>query len=468
MNNTNIIAAIVLGSSRITGIVGNKEIDGSVRVKGHVSLPSSDFIGKGRVLNIEKMTTCLSNIKAHLEEEASCRFKCFYVAIDCQGLRSMSNEVSIQLPQSEIVSDDMLASISVRNKEANPADREILEAIALEYIVGTKSTLEPKGMPSDRLVARFLNVTCNTNVISTIRTCFRKAGIELAGGRLCVAAEQLASVVTSEQERTSGCAFVDMGSETTTVAIYKNKLLRHLVTIPLGGANITRDIMNVFNVEQDEAENFKCTYGYPDIEEIGEKEEIHLRDGGRVKKLADLADIIDARVEEIVQNIKHQVELSGYTNDTLVNGLYVCGGGAQMKNIQSAFSSHFKDWNVRIIKNVTRPVAVCSDKKFTESGIFNTGLAIIDNADINCYGGDYQGLFNTEPSPEEVEAKRQEEEAAAKKAEEDAAAAKKAEEEAAAEAAAEAAKKKGPSKLSKFFKNVMKKAANLVSEDNEY
>lgn len=466
MNNTNIIAAIVLGSSRITGIVGTKEIDGSIRVKGHVALPSSDFIGKGRVLNIEKMTTCLSNIKAHLEEEASCRLKCFYVAIDCQGLRSMTNEVSCQLPQSEIVSDDMLASISMRNKEANPADREILEAIALEYRLGTVTTLEPKGMSSDRLQARFLNVTCNTHSISTIRNCFRKAGIEVAGSRFCIAAEQLASIITTEQERTSGCAFVDMGSETTTVAIYKNKLLRHLVTIPLGSANITRDIMNVFNVEQDEAENFKCTYGYPELEEIDDKDEIHLRDGGRVKKLSDLADIIDARVEEIVQNIKHQIEISGYTNDTLVNGLYVCGGGAQMKNIQSAFTSHFKDWNVRIIKNCTRPVAVCSDKKFNESGIFNTGLAIIDNADINCYGGDYQGLFNTEPTPEELEAKRLEEEAAAKKAEEEAAA-KKAEEEAAAAAAAEAAKKKGPSKLGKFFKNVMKKAANLVSEDED-
>lgn len=469
MSNTNITAAIVLGSSKVTGIVGSKEIDGSIRVKAHVALQSSDFIGKGRVLNVEKMTTCLTNLKGHLEEQSGYRIKCFYVAIDCQGLRSLTNEVAIQLSTSEIVTEDLLASIGVRNKEGNPSDRDILEAVPLEYRLGqpgTLSTLDPKGMQTDRLQAKFLNVTCNSTVITTILTCFRKAGIDIAGGRLSIAAEQLASIVTSEQERTSGCAFVDMGSETTTVAIYKNKLLRHLVTIPLGSANITRDIVNVFNVEMDEAENFKRTYGYPDIEEIDEKEEIHLRDGGRVKKLTELADIIDARVEEIVQNIKHQIDITGYTNETLVNGLYVCGGGAQMKNLQSAFDSHFKDWNVRIIKNSTRLTVACADHSFNETGIFNTGLAIIDNGEVNCYAGEYQGFFDEEPQPtaEELAAKAAAEEAERLAQEE--AARKAAEEEAARKAAEEEAKKpKGPSKFGRFFKAVGEWGKSLVSED---
>lgn len=471
MSNTNIIAAIVLGSSKITGIVGSKEIDNSIRVKAHVAVQSSDFVGKGRVLNVEKMAASLTNIKAHLEEQSGYRLKCFYAAIDCQGMRSHMNDVSIQFPSSEIVTDDMLSSICVRNKEGNPADRDILEAIPLEYRLGAQGThtsLEPKGMQTDKLQAKFLNVTCNSNAVATILTCFRKANIEIAGGRLCIAAEQLASAITSEQERTSGCAFVDMGSETTTVAIYKNKLLRHFIVIPLGSANITRDIVNVFNVEQDEAENFKLTYGYPDMETIDDKEEIHLRDGGRVKKLAELADIIDARVEEIVQNIKHQIDLSGYTNETLVNGIYVCGGGAQLKNIQSAFKAHFKDWNVRIIKNAIRLNVVCNEAKFNESGIFSTGLALIDNGEVNCYGGDYQGLFEPEPTAEELEAQRKAEEEArlaeeaAKKAEEEA---RIAAEEAARKAEEERKKPKGPSAISKFFSKVGEWGKNLVSED---
>ena len=473
MNTPNIVAAIVLGSSRIIGIVGSKEIDGTIRVKSHAAQSSADFIGKGRVLNVEKMTTCLTSIKARLEEQSSYKIKCFYVAIDCQGLRSVANEVSIHLPSSEIVTDELLASIVVRNKEGNPADRTILEAIPLEYrlgATGAQVSLEPKGMQTDHLQAKFLNIVCKTNTINTIATCFRKAGIEIAGGRFLIAAEQLASIVTNEQERTTGCAIIDFGSETTTVAVYKGKLLRHLIVIPLGSNNITRDIENVFNVEKDEAEHLKRTHGYPALDDIDDKEEIHLRDGGRVKKLTELANIIDARVEEIVQNVKHQIDISNYTHETLVNGIYICGGGAQMKNILSAFKNHFKDeWNVRIVKNANRLTVAYSEPNFNETGNMNTALAIIDNAESDCYGGEYKGLFDeveTEPSAEELAAKAAEEEAARKAAEE------KAAEEAAAEEARKAAeeeerrKKKGPSKFGKFLKSVGEWGRGLVSEDD--
>lgn len=462
MNNNNFIAAIVLGSSKITGIVGSKEIDGSIKVKAHVAHPSSDFIGKGRVLNVEKMTSCLTSIKARLEEQVSCRIKSFYVSIGCMGLRSIMNDVAIQLSTSELVTDELLASIGVRNKEGKPSDRDILEAIPLEYRLGasgTQVTQDPKGMMTDRLQAKFLNLVCSSNAIATITACFRKANIEIADGKFCISAEQLASVITNEQERTSGCAFVDMGSETTTVAIYKGKVLRHLCVIPLGSASVTRDIANVFNVEIDEAENFKRTYGYPDFEEIDDKEEIHLRDGGRVKKLSELAEIIDARIEEIIQNVKRQIELSGYTHDNLVNGIYVCGGGAQMRGINSAFHSHFKDWNLRIVKNTTRLNVKASDSNFNESGIFNIGLAIIDNFETNCYGGDLISDLFTEPDPTEAEKAEQERQEAEKAAQE--AAEKEAEE----RAAAEAAKKKGPNAFTSFLKRVKKFGADLVSEN---
>ncbi len=465
MNNNNFIAAIVLGSSKITGIVGSKEIDGSIRVKAHVAHPSSDFIGKGRILNVEKMTTCLTSIKARLEEQMSCRIKSFYVSIGCMGLRSIANDVAIQLSTSELVTDELLASIGVRNKEGKPSDRDILEAIPLEYRLGangTQVTQDPKGMMTDRLQAKFLNLVCNSNAIATITACFRKANIEIAEGKLCISAEQLASIITNEQERTSGCAFVDMGSETTTVAIYKGKVLRHLCVIPLGSASITRDIANVFNVEVDEAENFKRTYGYPDFEEIDDKEEIHLRDGGRVKKLAELAEIIDARMEEIIQNVKRQIELSGYTHDNLVNGIFVCGGGAQMRGINRAFQAHFKDWNLRIVKNTTRLNVNASDSTFNETGIYNIGLAIIDNFETNCFGGDLlNDLFENEPSAEET---AEQERLAAEKAEQERIAVEEAEK--ARLEAEKAEKKKGPSAFSSFLKKVKKFGADLVSEND--
>lgn len=397
--DNNFIAAIVLGSSRLTGIVGSKENDGSITVKAYTAVNSSDFISKGRIMNVDKMTSALTNIKNNLENQTESRIKCFYVAINCMGLRSVTNNVKMQMPSSEIVTEELIASIGVRNKESRPAEREILEAIPLEYRIGTAGTQvtqDPKGTLTDRIETRFLNIICGTKTLETIISCFRKANIEIADGRVFIGAEMLAGIMTTEQERSSGCVFVDMGSETTTVAVYRGKLLRHLCVIPLGSATVTHDIANVFNVENEEAENLKVKHGYPDFETLNDKEEIHLRDGGRMKKVAELAEIIDARIEEIVQNIKAQVDLSGYNHDNLVNGIFVCGGGAQLKGMDNAMKTHFKDWYVRINKHSARLKVNAPDSSFNESGIYNIGLAFIDNNLTNCYGGQFSIFEETE------------------------------------------------------------------------
>lgn len=472
ISNPNIVAAIVLGSSKIIGIVGTKEIDGTIRVKSHVSQTSSDFIGKGRVLNVEKMANCLVGIKSQLEEQASCKIRCYYAAVNCLGLRSSINEVSKHFPNNELVTDEFLTSIAVQNKEGKPNGREILDAIPLEFRLGSKATTvthDPKGMQTDHIQAKYLNLICNSNTITTIKSCFRKAGMELAGGRLHIGVQHLATVVTNEQERTTGCVVVDMGSDTTTVAVYRGKFLRHLVVIPLGSNSITRDIENVFYVERDEAEQLKRNYGYPSTDQPDEKEEFSLRDGGRVKKYSELANIIDARVEEIVQNVKHQVELSGYTRENIVNGIYLCGGGAQMKNILSAYKNHFEGWNVRIVKNASRLTVACSEPNFNEFGNFNTPLGLIDNAEINCYGGEYQGMFSDDEVIEDVEdINAEEEERIAEekrlKAEEEERQRQEAEE-AERIKAEEEAKKQKSGKFGSIFKNIGKSLAALVSED---
>lgn len=483
MNNPNIVAAIVLGSSSVTGLVAVKDNDGTIRVKSQMTQPSSDFIGKGRVLNVEKMTACLTCLKTSLQEASGYRLTACYVAINCQGIRSITNEVSINLPSSELVTDDMLGSINVKNKEHIPAERTILEAIPLEYRLGAQGTLvslEPKGMQTDRLQAKFLNIVCNASTINTFYTCLRKAGIEVAGNRVFVGVHSLAQLLTNEQERSTGCVIVDMGAETTTVAIYKGKLLRHLVVIPLGGENISRDIESVFNVEREEAEELKRTYGYPDNENF-EDQEVKLRDGNRTAKLSDLYGVIDARIEEIVQNVKHQIGLSGYNHETLVNGLYICGGASHLKNVIAAYTTHFKEWNVRIVKTVNRLPVATSEPNFNASGLFNTCLSLIASGEVNCNGGKYEGGFyedqvadSAEPvetAEERAQREAAEAETARKAAAEAAEAARKKAEEEAAEAArkkaeeeaAEAARKK--EKRAQRWRGVKDFFKGLVSED---
>ena len=387
MPQDSFIAAIVLGSFQTTGIVGQKTADGSIKVLSFISTLSSEFISKGRVYNLEKMTNCLKNIKEHLEEKINCNIGKFYVSVNCMGIRSITNSVTLPFSSRETITSDVVRMVLEHNQETRSNDHLYLEAIPLEYRVGSMVTNEPVGMQSDNIRADFLNISCNSTVIETIETCFRRAGITIA--KLTVSATDLANVIPTEQERNSGCIFVDMGSQTTTVAVYKSRLLRHLAVIPLGSDNITQDIVKVFNCDENRAEELKRTYGYPDFQNLEESEESHITlEGGRKYSQKNLLEIIEARVEEIVQNVAEQAKRANIDLDKLVNGVIVTGGAAQLRNINKAFEQHFKDLNLRIVNTPPRLSVIADDSRFNQSGTYKVGLAIIETGEINCNGGE--------------------------------------------------------------------------------
>lgn len=387
MPQDSFIAAIVLGSFQTTGIVGQKTTDGSIKVLSFTSALSSEFISKGRVYNLEKMTNCLKNIKEHLEEQINCNIGKFYVSVNCMGIRSVTNSVTIPFSSRETITPDVVRMVLEHNQETRSNDHLYLEAIPLEYRVGTMITNEPVGMQSDNIRADFLNISCNSTVIETIETCFRRAGITIA--KLTLSTTDLGNVIPTEQERNSGCIFVDMGSQTTTVAVYKSRLLRHLAVVPLGSDNITQDIVKVFNCDENRAEELKRTYGYPDFQNLDDSEENHIvLEGGRKYSQKSLAEIIEARVEEIIQNVAEQAKRANISFDKLVNGVIVTGGAAQLRNISKAFEQHFKDLNLRIVNTPPRLSVIADDHRFNQSGTYNVGLAIIETGEIDCNGGE--------------------------------------------------------------------------------
>ena len=65
----NFIVAIEIGSSKVTAIAGKKEPDGGIKVLAQAQEPSTTFIRKGRINNINKMSQCILNIKERLEKK---------------------------------------------------------------------------------------------------------------------------------------------------------------------------------------------------------------------------------------------------------------------------------------------------------------------------------------------------------------------------------------------------------------
>ena len=235
-----IIVAIEFGSSKIRGVAGCKNIDGSVQVLDIEQVDARNCIRKGVVYNIDKTVMCLKHIVDKMENALEMRVRKVFVGIGGQSLRTKKNTVSRQFATKTVVSQELVDSLLKTNRNTVYAGYEILEVVPQEYHVGLDTTVDPVGVLSSQIDGNYLNIIAKTEIKEYILKCVEAVGLDVAG--MFVAPMALAGCVLTDTEKRSGCALVDFGYGTTTVAVYKGNLLRHLAVIPLGGNNITQDL----------------------------------------------------------------------------------------------------------------------------------------------------------------------------------------------------------------------------------
>ena len=476
------IVAIELGSSKMTGIAGKKNLDGSIQVLACVKENSSAFIRKGVVYNIDKTAQCLTNIINKLEKQLKTSITQVYVGVGGQSIRSIRNVITKDLPGETLVTQDMVIELMDANRNMKYADQEILDAAVQEYKVDSQYQLDPVGIQCSRIEGNFLNILQRKAFYKNLNKCFESAGIIVA--EMYLAPLALADSVLTETEKRSGCALVDIGADTTTVNVYFKNILRHLAVIPLGSNNITKDIASL-QMEESDAEKMKLKYGraYTENNDIDNNMKYAI-DQDRQVETRKFIEIVEGRLEEIIANVWCQVP-EDYC-DKLLGGIVLTGGGSNMKDIEKAFRNYTHIDKIRIAKFVTQTITSNIADVTAHDGKMNTVLGLLAKGDINCAGmeKDPNGdLFAQRPAPAETieqrrarqatetpagvvrtadEIRRAEEEARQKREEEERIAREKAEEE--ARERERIRKENSPlSKLGRW----LKKAANEIVKEEE-
>ena len=392
------IVAIELGSSKMTGIAGQKNLDGSINVLAVVKEPSSSFIRKGVVYNIDKTAQCLTSIVRKLENQLKTGITQVYVGVGGQSIRGVKNVVSKDLPTETIISQDMVIELMDANRNMTYQDQEILDAAVQEYKVGSQFQLDPVGIQANRLEGHFLNILERKSFYRNLNKCFETANINVA--EMYLAPLALADSVLTETEKRSGCALVDIGADTTTVSVYSKNILRHLAVIPLGSNNITKDIATL-QMEDSDAERMKLKYGsaYTDNNDIDNDLKYSI-DTERQIESRKFIEIVEGRMEEIIENVWYQIPSEYY--DKLLGGIILTGGGSNMKNIEKAFINHTHVDKIRIAKSITHTINTTNEEIKAKNGMLNTVLGLLVKGDINCAGSAINpngDLFSTQKQP---------------------------------------------------------------------
>ena len=382
MATTEFIAAIELGSSKVTGIAGRKNSDGSMQVLAYAKEDSSSFIRKGIIYNLDKTAQSLTSIINKLEGDLKNSIAKVYVGIGGQSLRTVRNVVSRDLNEETIISQELVDAICDENLEIPLVDMDILDVAPQEYKIGNNLQADPVGVAGSHIEGRFLNIVARASIKKNLERCFEQAKIEIAD--LLISPLVTANAVLSESERRSGCALIDFGADTTTISVYKNNILRFLTVLPLGGNSITRDITSM-QMEEEEAERLKITFGnvmYEEEEESEEAATCQLEDGSRTVELQALNNIIEARAEEIITNVWNQIQLSGY-DDKLLSGIIITGGAANLKNLDTMLRKRSKIEKIRTARSIRNTIQTDSDL-IKKDGTQNTLFGLLFEGKENC------------------------------------------------------------------------------------
>lgn len=387
------IVAIELGSSKITGIAGKKNLDGSIKVLAVVKEDATSCIRKGVVNNIDKTVQALGTVIKKLENILKTKIARVYVGVNGQSIRSEKNIIVKQLPADTKVTVDMVNGLMDANRSMQYPDQEILDAVTQEYKVDNQLQVDPTGFICTRLEGNFLNILWRKSFYRNLNRCFENAGIAIA--EMYLSPLSLADAVLTDAERRGGSVLVDLGAETTTVAVYYRDILRHLAVIPLGSNNITKDLTSL-QMEDKTAEEMKLKYAaaYTDSSEI-DMGKTYPIDHDRSIDMPKFVEIVEARLQEIIENAWHQVpdEYIG----KLLGGIVLTGGGSNMKDIDKAFKILTHTDKVRIAGSVTTTIISKSPAVTAKDGTMCTVLGLLAKGNMNCAGSEISdSLFQNE------------------------------------------------------------------------
>lgn len=391
------IVAIELGSSKLTGIAGRKNPDGSISILAVAKEDSASYIRKGVAYNIERTAQGLSNIVSKLKNTLKTEIEQVYVGIGGQSIHSVKNSIVKELPLDCIVSQDMVNELMDTNRSMEYKDCEILDAITQEYNVDGHYEDDPVGIQARHLEGNFLNVLWRRSFYRNLNKSLDNSGIKVA--EMYLAPLTMADCVLTDAEKRAGCVLVDLGADTTTVSVYYRNKLRHIAVLPLGGSNVTKDLESL-QIDEINAEAMKLKHASALTSEKDIDADATLPIGdGRTILSRMFIQVVEARMLEIVENVKYLVPHE--FADKLLGGIVLTGGGSNMKNIEKLFHEVFDVEKVRIAKSTTLNInKKDSDVILSEDGTTNTILGLLAKGDMNCAGRAISGsLFDEEVEP---------------------------------------------------------------------
>jgi cell division protein FtsA len=339
MNNEQpIIVGLDIGTTKIACIAGRKNEYGKLEILGF-GRANSNGVKHGQVLNIDET---IKAIQAALENcyvsNPSLEIGEVYVGIAGHHIKSLQTRGDIVRKDTheEITQREIDQLIADQFKTYIPAGDQIIDVIPQEFTVDNFQNIpNPIGYGGVKVGANFHIITGDKNAIRNINRAVEKSKLHTKD--LVLQPLASASAVMGQEDLEAGVAIVDIGGGTTDLAVFYEGILKHTAVIPFGGENITNDIKTGLGVLKTQAEQMKVQFGSALANEANSNAFITIPGlrGMPAKEISvkNLANIIQARMSEIMDFVTYHLKQVGLDNRMLNGGVVLTGGGSQLKHL---------------------------------------------------------------------------------------------------------------------------------------
>ena len=327
------IAVLEIGSSKVKGAVARTDGDGVATIVAAHEVKTIDCVRHGRVQNVQEVAERVDEVLRRLENDpavAPRRLRRVRIALGGRSLASVSASTQATLPAEVQITDDIVERLKKDVVLGLPADKQVVDVLprgfnvdgaGMTKVVGTYGRNIHADMtvllvsPDNRTNLERVRMTSDENQLERIYVPRQLA---------------LARMALTPSEQQLGVVLVDFGAETTTVSIHRDGVLQSLVTLPMGGRNITRDIAAGLTITEEQAEYIKCAQAaaMPDNTTDGESQEAR-----------EINSYSQARAGEIIANVLHRIEQAGFKASELTAGIVLTGRAAQMRRMAELFET---------------------------------------------------------------------------------------------------------------------------------
>lgn len=331
----NLVIGLDIGTHKICTIVGQVRRD-DVFVIG-VGIEPSQGMKRGIVTDLGALTTAISASVNKAEKSSGYDIKRAFVSLAGSHIASINSRGAVGInTQRSVTLDDVDKAMEAARAIAIPHNREVLHVVPRTYSLdGQERVRSPLGMHGFRLEVEAHIITASSTSVANLEQAVEAAGVLV--DRFILNPLAAGDVVLTDQEREMGVVVIDIGGGTTDLAIFIEGSVWHTAVLAIGGDLITSDITYWMNVSFELAEAVKIERGHSHQRAVDPLETFLVEpfgDGMPIEiKRYELAEVIEARTEEIFEKVLQEIKRSGY-DGLLRAGAVITGGCSQLPGIK--------------------------------------------------------------------------------------------------------------------------------------